>query len=92
MSNEFDLGGHSLKEWSFMILMVCLVVVVVTFAASFVLAVLSDKATIAVTGDIDVGQFTAVILGIAMIATMLVSQQLTSKNTAAIATALAKKS
>lgn len=75
--DTFDLGGHTLREWSFIILMIALIVVIVTFAVVFIMAIMADKVTIEITGAIDVGQFVGIIIGIAIVATTLVAQQLT---------------
>ena len=83
MSTEpkVDLGGHNIKEWSLIILLLALAFVFVVFGISFGMAMLSQP-TIVVTGTIDLGQFTGVIIGVAMVAVVLVGQQLTSKQQA----------
>ena len=76
-----DLGGHNVKEWSLIILLLALAFVFVVFGIAFSSAMLSNPEII-VTGTIDLGQFTGVIIGVAMVAVLLVGQQLTSKQQA----------
>ena len=73
-----DIGGHNIKEWSLIILIGGLVTVFIVFAIGMVVAV-SNNPEVVIKGEIDLGQFTGVIIGIAMVAVVLVSQQLTSK-------------
>ncbi len=75
--DSFSIGGMNLKEWSFIILMICLIIVVMAFAVVFIIAVLNTP-VITLTGSIDLAQITTVVFGIALIATVLVSQKLTS--------------
>ncbi len=85
MSEEFDIGGMNLKEWSFIILMMCLIIVVVAFAVVFIIAI-QNSPDVTLSGTIDLSQVTTIVFGIALIATMLVSQKLTSNAvTAAVA-------
>lgn len=87
MSEEkFDIAGLNLKEWSFIILMVCLIIVVVSFAVAFIIAI-SNSPEITISGTIDLGQITGIIFGIALVATVLVAQKLTSNS---ITTAVAE--
>ena len=79
---EFDIGGKDLREWSFIILMFTLAIAIMAWVISFVIAVMNDP-DISITGSIDLSQFTGIIIGIAMVAVVLVSQQLTSKQQAA---------
>ncbi len=81
--SKVDLAGYNLKEWSLIILIFILGIAVAVFVYSYALAVHQGSATITISGDIDVGQFVGVVIGIAMVATVLISQQLTSKNQAA---------
>ena len=76
-----DLGGHNIKEWSLIILLMALAFVFVVFGIAFASAMYSNP-DIIVTGTIDLGQFTGVIIGVAMVAVLLVGQQLTSKQQA----------
>jgi len=88
MSEEkFDIAGLNLKEWSFIILMISLVVVVVSFAVAFIIAISNSPDAITISGTIDLGQITGIIFGIAMVATVLVGQKLTSN---AVTTAVAE--
>ncbi len=79
--NPVDLGGHNIKEWSLIILLLALAFVFVVFGIAFTSAMLANPEII-VTGTIDLGQFTGVIIGVAMVAVLLVGQQLTSKQQA----------
>jgi len=82
MSTEpVDLLGHNVKDWSLIILLLALAFVFVVFGVAFGFAMYSNP-NIIVTGTIDLGQFTGVIIGIAMVAVVLVGQQLTSKQQA----------
>ena len=74
--DKFDLGGKSLREWSFIILMLNLTVVIVIFSIAFAVAMFNNP-DIIITGSIDIGQFVGIIIGIAIVATTLVAQQLT---------------
>jgi len=79
---EFDIGGKDLREWSFIILMFTLAVAIAIFMIGFVIAIMNEP-NIEIVGSIDLSQFTGIIIGIAMVAVVLVSQQLTSKQQAA---------
>ena len=80
--NGFDLAGKDLKEWSFIILMFTLAIAIMAWVISFVIAVLNTPEEITISGSIDLSQITGIIIGIAMVAVVLVSQQLTSRNQA----------
>jgi len=83
MSEEkFDIAGKDLKEWSFIILMFTLAIAIAVFMFGFIIGIMNDP-DIQIVGSIDLSQFTGIIIGIAMVAVVLVSQQLTSKNQAA---------
>ena len=77
-----DLGGYNIKEWSLIILMIGLAIVFVVFAIGMATAI-SNSPEVTISGEIDLGLFTGVIIGIAMVAVVLVSQQLTAKTQAA---------
>lgn len=77
-----DLAGYNLKEWSLIILLAGLAFVFGVFGIGMAIAIAQGGA-ITLTGEIDLSQFTTIITGIAMVAVVLVSQQLTSKNNAA---------
>ncbi len=82
MSTEkFDLAGKDLREWSFIILMFTLAIAIMAWVISFVIAILNNP-DISISGSIDLSQITGIIIGIAMVAVVLVSQQLTSKQQA----------
>ena len=73
----------NLKEWSFIILMICLIIVVVAFAVVFVIAIMNtlsaEDGSLLLSGTIDISQVTTIVFGIALIATVLVSQKLTQQ-------------
>ena len=69
----------SLKEWAFIILMINLTVVIVSFAIAFWMAVINSPEPITISGSIDVSQITTIVFGIALVATVLVSQKLTQQ-------------
>lgn len=79
MSQEekFSIAGKSLKEWAFIILMINLSVVIASYAFVFWMAVANDPSAVTITGSIDISQITIIVFGIAMVATVLVSQKLT---------------
>ena len=81
MSTEekFSIAGYSLKEWAFIILMINLSVVIVSFAAVFWIAISNNPDAITISGSIDISQITIIVFGIAMVATVLVSQKLTQQ-------------
>ena len=76
--SEVDIGGHNIKEWSLLLLIGGIVTVFVVFAIGFAVAITSSP-QIVVKGEIDLSQFTGVIIGIALIAVTLITQQLTAK-------------
>ncbi len=78
--NGFDLAGKDLKEWSFIILMFTLAIAIMAWVISFVIAIINTPEAITISGTIDLSQITGIIIGIAMVAVVLVSQQLTNKN------------
>lgn len=82
MSEEkFDIAGKDLREWSFIILMFTLALAIGAWTVAFIIAV-ANEPDISITGSIDLSQFTGIIIGIAMVAVVLVSQQLTAKQQA----------
>jgi len=89
MSTTFDLAGMNLKEWAFILLMINLTLITIMVVVSFIIAIQSGQ-TITITGGINLDQLMVVIIGIAAVATVLVSQQLTTKATAAIVAAATK--
>lgn len=83
MSQEkFNLAGKDLREWSFIILMFTLAIAIMAWVIAFVIAILNNP-DITIAGSIDLSQITGIIIGIAMVAVVLVSQQLTSKQQSA---------
>lgn len=87
---KFDLAGMNLKEWSFIVLMINLTLITVMVVVMFAAAVLSGQ-TISITGGINMDQLMVIIIGIAAVATVLVSQQLTTKANAAVIAAASGK-
>lgn len=85
-----DLAGFNLKEWSLIILLFALAFVFAVVAIGLAVAIASGS-QITFTGSFDLSQYQAVIIGVAMVAVVLVGQQLTSKNNAIVA-AISKKS
>lgn len=81
--NQIDLAGFNIKEWSLIILIAAIAIVFIVFAIGMSVAIINDPTGVTFAGTIDLSQFTGVIIGIAMVATTLVAQQLTSKNQAA---------
>lgn len=75
--DKFNLGGKSLKEWAFIILMANLSVVIGSFAVVFWIAITNNPDAITISGSIDISQITTIVFGIALVATVLVSQKLT---------------
>ena len=86
MTSTFDLAGMNLKEWAFIVLMINLTLITIMVVISFVIAIQSGQ-TITITGGINLDQLMVVIISIAAVATILVSQQLTTKAAAAIVSA-----
>ena len=85
--DTFDIAGLNLKEWSFIILMITLTIVVISFAVAFMIAITNSPEQVTISGTIDLGQITGIIFGIAMVAVVLVGQKLTSN---AVTTAVAE--
>ncbi len=82
-SNE--LFGANLKEWSLIILMIALAFTFGIVGISFAIAVWNTPpGTILLTGSFDLSQWQAIVVGIAIVATVLVSQQLTKKDNAVV--------
>jgi len=77
-----DLAGLNIKEWSLIILLLGLAFVFVVVAIGLAYAI-SSGSEIKFTGSFDLSQYQAVIIGVAMVAVVLVSQQLTAKSNAA---------
>jgi len=88
--STFDIGGLNLKEWAFIILMINLTLVTAMVVVSFVLAIQQGQ-TIPIKGGFDLSQFTAIVMGVATVATVLVAQQLTAKQNQALIEASKKK-
>ena len=77
-----SLFGKSLKEWSLLILVVNLGIVMTVFSIAVIIAMINNPA-ISIKGEIDLGQFTGIIIGVSMVAVTLVAQQLTARHTIA---------
>ena len=73
-----SVAGKDLREWALIILLFVLVIAISVFMIAFVIAIMNEP-DIKITGQIDLGQFTGIIIGSAMVAVVLVSQQLTAK-------------
>lgn len=82
-NEKINLAGFNIKEWSLIILITAIALVFIVFTIGMAIAIINDPTGISFTGNIDLSQFTGVIIGIAMVATTLVAQQLTAKNQAA---------
>lgn len=80
VEDKLNLAGYSLKEWSLIIMLISLAMVFAFVGVGFVLAILNNPAAITFSGTFDLGQFTAIIIAVAGIAAVLVSQQLTTRN------------
>ena len=76
-NEKFNLAGLNLKEWAFIILMVNLSIVIVSFAIVFWISISNNVDGITISGTIDLSQITTIVFGIALVATVLVSQKLT---------------
>jgi len=74
---KFSIAGKSLKEWAFIILMINLSAVIGSFVAVMWIAITNNPDAITISGSIDISQITIIVFGIAMVATVLVSQKLT---------------
>lgn len=74
---------QTLKDWSLILLISAVALTFIVFAIGMAVAISTGQAVISFTGEIDLGQFTAIIVGIAVTATVLIAQQLTQKNTVA---------
>lgn len=79
---KVELGRYNLKEISLILLISMVVVVTVIVAIGLAIAITNDTSDIKFTGTFDLGQYQAIVIGIAFVATVLVAQQLTSKNQA----------
>lgn len=82
-----DLGGINIKEWSLIILLFSIAFVFVSVGVTLILVVQAGGLNaVTVTGEINIGDYNVIIVGIAMVAVSLVAQQLATKlQTAAIA-------
>ena len=72
---------RTLKEWSLVILVVNLGIVMALFTWAAGTAIANPESNIVITGEIDLGQFTAIIIGVAIVAVTLVAQQMTARQT-----------
>ncbi|TFH00763.1 MAG: hypothetical protein E4H14_19290 [Candidatus Thorarchaeota archaeon] len=80
---KVNLAGYNIKEWALILLLFSLIAVFTLFAIAVAHAIISGNATITVSGDIDVGQYSAIIIAMAGIASVLIAQKLTSQSQAA---------
>ena len=68
-----------LKEWSLIILLFAIAFIFFVVGAVIILIIQSGSYDLTLTGNIDVGDYNVIIVGIAMVAVSLVAQQLTKK-------------
>lgn len=68
-----------LKEWSLIILLFAIAFIFFVVGAVIILVIQSGDYDLQLTGNIDVGDYNVIIVGIAMVAVSLVAQQLTKK-------------
>ena len=80
--SKFDIAGMNLKEWAFIVLMLNLTLITAMVVVGFIIAIANGQ-IITITGGINLDQLMVVIIGVAAVATVLVSQQLTAKAVAA---------
>lgn len=81
LSTKVDFGGLNLKEVSLLILVSAIGFSFVVVGISFYQAIVTmPESAILIAGQFDIGQWQAIVLGIAMIGAVLVSQQLTKRN------------
>jgi len=76
---KVDLGSHNIKDWALIFLIGSLGFVFVIVAIAFAMAISNPGSDIVLTGSLDISQWTVVILGIAIVAVTVVTQQLTVK-------------
>ena len=81
MSEQEKLFDRSLKEWALIILVVNLGIVMAVFVYAVAIALANSPEGITIKGEIDLGQFTGIIIGVAMVAVTLVAQQMTARQT-----------
>jgi len=77
--NESMIQLGDLKEWSLIILLFAIAFIFFVVGAVILLIVQSGDFDVTVSGNIDVGDYNVIIVGIAMVATVMVAQQLTKK-------------
>ena len=76
---KVTLAGQNVKDWALIFLIGALGFVFVVVAIAFGMAIANPESNIILTGSLDISQWTVVILGIAIVAVTLVTQQLTVK-------------
>jgi len=81
MSEQDKLFDRSLKEWALIILVVNLGIVMAVFVYAVAIALANSPEGVTIKGEIDLGQFTGIIIGVAMVAVTLVAQQMTARQT-----------
>lgn len=81
MSEQEKLFDRSLKEWALIILVVNLGIVMAVFVYAVAIALANSPEGVTIKGEIDLGQFTGIIIGVAMVAVTLVAQQMTARQT-----------
>ena len=81
MSETEKVFDRTLREWALVILVVNLGIVMTLFVWAAGSAIANPESNIVITGEIDLGQFTAIIIGVAIVAVTLVAQQMTARQT-----------
>ncbi len=81
MSESEKLFDRSLKEWALILLVVNLGIVMAVFVYAVAIALANSPEGVTISGEIDLGQFTGIIIGVAMVAVTLVAQQMTARQT-----------
>lgn len=74
-----ELAGHSIKEWSLIILLTSLGITFGIIGVAFAMAVIANPSAISFTGTFDVSQFVGILIGISAVAVVFVGQQLTAR-------------
>ena len=80
---KINLGDLNIKEWSLIILLLSLAFIFVVVGIAIILSITSGETSFVFTGEIDIGLYNAIIIGIAFVAVTLVGQQLGMKMQAA---------
>ena len=81
MSQTDKVFDRTMREWALIILIINLGIVMAVFVWAVGTAITNPESNIVITGEIDLGQFTAIIIGVAIVAVTLVAQQMTARQT-----------